>query len=259
MSIEWLTSSPIRPIAVGDQRVPGINFEAAPNPSRLDLQVSALTNSSFHKPGFTAGLAYTFPSRGKWQFPVGLRYRRDALQIEHIGEHAVTNRVEDVTASPVLNSSAVAEDLLRVLKFTNYDELRTSGVEILAGISYSPGPRLHLEAGGGLEYLFTGKGPVISSDSSIFLGLSADNRFVDLNVGGAFNMDFALGSGNADVSVPARISHWAPRTYLGLSYDLTSHLRLKAESSWLMSNIYLDEVAGLRKVQAGLGLSWRIR
>jgi len=229
--------------------------------SRFDLLAGGTISTAFGKPGYFAGLSYTPPSRGKISFPVSLRYRFDAIEITVIDGSRLSPPTT-VSEQGDFDPDEAARGLLSDLAIGNFNELRSSGLELRAGMAWRAAPRLRLSGHGGLQYLFSARGPSLSSDENSFSDLSGTARYVNLNVGGLSFANFDLVAsptpGNAQNSSPNGVNRWALRAGLNANYQLTGRLGVFAGGQYLLTPIYQDQAAKLRKGQLEAGLTWRI-
>jgi len=256
----FITAEPLLPLPVPSADLPTAKLARIRNPAQLRLDLGGTT--SLRKLGYYAGLTYQLPYRGRWRFPISLRYRRDDLEITSIGPSDEIEAVSDQVSTPVLDPQAeniqAANAVLLDLRRSNFNELRTAGLELKVQAAYAITPRLEVMAGAGLQYLTAARGPVIISDTGGFFSISAFNAFGNLNIGNSQEYSFARG-GSANQGAPNRVSRFVPRAYLGLRYALTSRLHLEAAASDILQPIYQKEVAGLQTGQLQLGLSWRLQ
>ncbi|MEM9261700.1 MAG: hypothetical protein AAGA62_18815, partial [Bacteroidota bacterium] len=262
-----LSDQAVRPLPLPKPELPSISLAKTRRAGQLRLEAGGITGLSFAKTGYYAGLSYQLPSRSKISFYGALRFRRDDIQITAIGPNDQVEAINDQQGTPTnpaagFDRFAASNALLRDLQISNFDELRTSGLELRVDASYTLGRSLHLQAGAGVEYLFQVRGPIITtSDSTSFANLSGRQAFTNLNVGQPSNYELNaanLGNGG-EVIGSSGVYRLAPRAYLGLRYQLTGRVGIEASGSWLLRSIYQEDVAQLQRAQLQVGLSWRLR
>ncbi|MEM1359568.1 MAG: hypothetical protein AAGF89_15285 [Bacteroidota bacterium] len=261
-----LSDQVIRPLPLPKPELPGILLTRNRRAGQLRLEAGGTTGLGFAKTGYYAGLGYQLPSRSKISLAGALRFRRDDIQITAIGPNDQVEAINDQQGTPTnpaagFDRFAASNALLRDLQISNFDELRTSGLELRIDAGYELGHRLRLMAGAGVEYLFQASGPVITTDSASFADLSGGQAFINLNVGQPVNYELnAVNLGNGgEVVGNSSVYRLAPRAYLGLRYQLTGRVGIEASGSWLLRSIYQEDVAQLQRAQLQVGLSWRLR
>ncbi|WP_273447113.1 hypothetical protein [Neolewinella agarilytica] len=261
-AVSLLPGEDIRPLPSG-LVLPEVSPIAQRSKSRFELLAGGTLSAAFAKPGYFAGLSYTLPSRAKISFPVSLRYRFDAIEITGLDGSRLSPVTNENGQQVEFDENQAAEELLSNLAINNFNELRTSSLELRFGMAWRAASRLRLSGHGGLQYLFSARGPSISSQDNTFADLSGTGRYVNLDVGGLFSSEFDLvsspaGTPNIGNASPIGVNRWALRAGLNVNYQLTGRLGVFAGGQYLLTPIYQQQVAELRKTQLEAGVSWRL-
>ncbi|MBC6994660.1 hypothetical protein QWY85_07685 [Neolewinella lacunae] len=242
-----------------------VEFRPTRRPGSFAFEWGAIATPSLQKPGFTAGLAYRLPARGRLEFPLQLRYRQEKVQIVSANVNGLTGNLENLgTGAPMFNAQSV-ESLFLDLQRARLDALRTRGLELVVGADYRLNSRWTFGVAGGLEYLLQAQGPIIFTDTLSNQAVFRSAGFEDLLVVDFAAADQSPVSGGTPVfnagrnaSAVGSINRLVPRAYLRAGYQVAPRLGLYASGSYLLGTVYQDGLGSLRREQVKLGLRWRI-
>jgi opacity protein-like surface antigen len=222
------------------------------------IEAGLTRSSGTFTPGYLAGLTYAPASKGRLNFALSARYRKDVLSVGTSFSGGGPNT--DISTPTSAGGNTNFDQVLSDISQQDLDKLTLTGLELKAGAGYRLTSRLNLGIGIGGSYLLSARGitNLQQEGETYTLFLSSRQSSLDALTNNEFTvLGNQLRSGS--ISDNTGINRYQLRSYLDLSYRVTSRLDLTANVNLLMTPVYESGLTSVRKSQVGVGVRYRFR
>lgn len=208
-------------------------------------------------PGFSIGVGTVISQRGKINFPLSLRYRRDFMRLAQKNAGGAT---DEAVGFPTADMANNAFEPLRLTVGTSGTALSTSGIEISAGMQYRISPRLSFGANLRTAYLLTANGVINATQDGETFAYTFNNRNTsDLGLSGAFNNVSVSSDSTSGLSGNSAINRHRLRAGIQLKYRIFSDFSVMAGVTRIVTPTYGNDLLRVRPTQLQLGMEYRLR